>query len=163
MAWIGIELNLIGFLPLAIGGLPNKKASMLYFVAQRLGSLLILFGSLVCMGVVGILTVLGLVLKLGLVPVHFWVPPVVGRLGRAGLVALLTWQKLAPLSLLAYVLVSPELLAAANAGVGSLLLLGARELRLVLVFSGLVQIAWVLRLSGGSYTAYYLRIYFAAV
>merc|ERR1719209_70349 len=26
MAWIGIELNLIGFLPLAIGGLPNKKS-----------------------------------------------------------------------------------------------------------------------------------------
>ena len=81
VAWIGLELNLLGFVPLAINSNDTKKPAMFYFVVQRVGSLLLLFGG-ISMNTVTLLAVLGLLLKIGLAPVHFWVPPVAGRLSR---------------------------------------------------------------------------------
>jgi len=43
LAWIGLELNLLGFLPLAMLGLHNKKSAITYFMVQSIGSLLLLF------------------------------------------------------------------------------------------------------------------------
>ena len=81
VAWIGLELNLLGFVPLAITSNDTKKPAMFYFVVQRVGSLLLLFGG-ISGGTVALLSILGLLLKMGLAPVHFWVPPVAGRLSR---------------------------------------------------------------------------------
>jgi len=86
---MGLELNLLGFLPLAISGLHNKKSSISYFIVQSIGSLLLLFAGLSGLSLVGI-RLAGALLKLGLVPLHFWVPPVAAGLGRAGLGALLS-------------------------------------------------------------------------
>jgi len=88
-AWMGLEINLLGFLPLALWALHQKKAAIYYFVVQRVGSLLILYGGL-RVGVAAALCAGGAVLKLGLAPVHFWVPPVAGKLSKQGFTLLLT-------------------------------------------------------------------------
>ena len=139
VAWIGLELNLLGFVPLAITSNDTKKPAMFYFVVQRVGSLLLLFGG-ISGGTVALLSILGLLLKMGLAPVHFWVPPVAGRLSRWMFGLLLTWQKLAPLSLLLFITLSICPLIALNVIVGAVVMLATRSLQPLLVFRGLIQI-----------------------
>lgn len=122
-----------------MGRLPNKKPAMTYFVVQRVGSLLILFGGLIASHPATTLSLVGLLVKIGLVPVHYWVPLVVGRLSFANLGLLLTWQKVAPLRLMRYLSVSCAALAVLNAGVGAALMLKVSTLRPLLAFRGLVQ------------------------
>jgi len=80
VAWIGLELNLLGFVPAYLNKIPQKSSAMIYFVVQSVGSLCLLFGCLASVGIRGGLAVLGIVLKLGVAPLHFWMPAVAGRL-----------------------------------------------------------------------------------
>ena len=89
VAWMGLELNLLGFIPFAIIRTENKKPAIYYFVVQSVGSLLLLFGG-ISVTIVISLCMFGLLLKMGLAPLHFWVPPVAGRLSRARFGLLLT-------------------------------------------------------------------------
>jgi len=75
-----------------------------YFIAQRVGSLILLLGGII-LGYLtfgGLLVGAGLIIKIGLLPLHYWVPAVVAHLPRRGLYLLLRWQKLAPLTLFWY-------------------------------------------------------------
>ena len=62
-------MNLISFLPI-ISQLDKKKVR-LYFVSQSFGSLMILIAGLTPLQFCKPLLVLGLTLKLGLIPLHF--------------------------------------------------------------------------------------------
>lgn len=67
--------NLLGVVPLLsrhFHSLPIPGA-LIYYAWQMLGSLLFLAG---CLTLSSLLT-LGLSVKLGLVPFHFWVPPLI--------------------------------------------------------------------------------------
>ncbi len=81
--WFGLEINLLGFIPIMLQrvGRQSVERSVKYFVVQALGRGLLLFGGLV--GGAGLLwfdgggslggfsVALGLLLKLGLAPVHW--------------------------------------------------------------------------------------------
>jgi len=78
LAWLGLELNLMSFLPFALSEERQKKRAMNYFVIQRCGSLLLLLGGLCYDQIARVLPmiVMGLILKMGMMPLHFWVPGV---------------------------------------------------------------------------------------
>ena len=101
VAWLGLELNLMAFLPWALRQEAQKKSAIGYFIAQSLGSLMLLLGGMVIgyFAVGGLLVGGGLIIKMGLTPLHYWVPAVVALLPPRGLFVLLRWQKVAPLSL----------------------------------------------------------------
>jgi len=101
VAWLGLELNLMAFLPWALRQEAQKKGAMGYFIAQRVGSLMLLLGGIVIgyLSVGGLLVGAGLIIKMGLLPLHYWVPAVVENLSLRRLYLLLSWQKVAPLSL----------------------------------------------------------------
>ena len=73
LAWLGLELNLMAFLPWALRREAQKKGAMGYFIAQSIGSLMLLMSGLA----MGTLTVgavflgVGLMLKIGLLPLHY--------------------------------------------------------------------------------------------
>ena len=101
LAWLGLELNLMAFLPWALRQEAQKKGAMGYFIAQSIGSLMLLMRGL-AMGTLTVGAVFlgaGLMLKMGLLPLHYWVPAVVEGMASSGLYLLLRWQKIAPLSL----------------------------------------------------------------
>ena len=80
--WIGLELNLISFIPLLTSSHVNQEAeaAMKYFIAQALGRGLLLLGALSLLSsphlplnplFYNILLIIGLLIKLGLPPCHF--------------------------------------------------------------------------------------------
>lgn len=92
IAWLGLELNILAFIPVFLGGSANKKASIIYFVAQSCGSLMVLFGGLLGRASLSLVIVmlLGIILKIGLLPLHFWLPQVVSNLPLSSLYTLLS-------------------------------------------------------------------------
>jgi len=141
LAWLGLELNLMAFLPWALRGEAQKKGAMGYFIAQSIGSLMLLMSGL-AMGTLAVGAVFlgaGLMLKIGLLPLHYWVPAVVEDMASRRLYLLLRWQKIAPLSLVWYTSVRHLPWALGNAAGGGLLMLAASSLPLLLVFRGMVQ------------------------
>jgi len=70
MAWMGLELNLLGFVPITMLTLTNKKSAITYFVVQSIGSLLLLYGGVTVTAAI-MTCFLGVLLKMGLTPLHF--------------------------------------------------------------------------------------------
>lgn len=155
-AWLGLELNLICFVPLAIGDETLKKRSMFYFVSQRIGSLAILARGLLSDYIItlSVLLIFSIVLKMGAIPFHFWVPNVVPILDKPMFYVIQTWQKVAPISLIAFVFLAKDILRVLNVWVASATMLSLSGPIFVVIFSGMVQIGWIFRLSG------YLLVWF---
>lgn len=149
-AWLGLELNLMCFVPLAIGHETLKRSSMFYFVRQRIGSLLVLSRGMLSdyVTALSVLLIFRVVLKIGAIPFHFWVPKVVPMLSKPMFYAVQTWQKIAPLSLITFVLLPKDVLSVVNVWVASATMLGLSSPILVVIFSGMVQMGWILSISG---------------
>nr|QFR15946.1 NADH dehydrogenase subunit II [Anolis australis] len=115
MAWIGLEINTLAIIPI-ISTQHNPRsteAATKYFLTQAAASSLILFSSLINAWQTGtwditqlstpqscILLTMALLMKLGLAPLHFWLPEVTQGSTMFSALIIMTWQKLAPMSLI---------------------------------------------------------------
>nr|AAP94356.1 NADH dehydrogenase subunit II [Anolis whitemani] len=115
MAWIGLEINTLSIIPI-ISMQHNPRATEAatkYFLTQAAASSLILFSSLINAWQTGtwditqlsstqssILLTMALSMKLGLAPLHFWLPEVIQGSTMFSALIIMTWQKLAPMSLI---------------------------------------------------------------
>lgn len=101
--WVGIELRFLSVLCFARGSRVDETESIIkYYVVQVLGSCICAIGFLFSVNfleaVLGqFLILVGILVKLGVFPFHFWVAPVVGKLSWAGCARILLLQKLVPL------------------------------------------------------------------
>jgi len=158
MAWISIEVNLLRFIPIILTNKTNQESesAVTYFLAQALGSRLILYSSISLssqMSIWALLIILriSLVLKLGAAPCHYWFPRTMIALSWSNCLILASWQKIAPLGLLAFLTTvnksSTNLLicaAAARALLGGLLGLNQTQIRIILAYSSITHIGWIL-------------------
>lgn len=76
---------------------------------------------------------------------------------------LLTWQKIAPLSLLIFITFDKRLVVVINLAIGALIMLSAACLPALLIFRGLIQIAWVISLGGAIQIWHYLSLYYLSL
>nr|ABO14122.1 NADH dehydrogenase subunit 2 [Priapella olmecae]AIE43305.1 NADH dehydrogenase subunit 2 [Priapella olmecae] len=115
LAWVGIEINTLAIIPLmAQNHSPRAiEASTKYFFAQATASATLLFAAVSNAFLTGewdilqtshpltsALTTLALAMKIGLAPLHSWMPEVMQGLSLLTGLILSTWQKLAPLCLI---------------------------------------------------------------
>lgn len=114
--WLGLEVNLFRILPLILGRGSSGEAEscVKYFVIQVIGSGLIFFGAILRIRYWGYFVVrgclieemalwiisIGLIIKIGLVPFHFWLPRVISNISWEACFGLSVWQKIAPLVIL---------------------------------------------------------------
>jgi len=161
IAWLGLELNLISFVPAAINKEKRKKPAITYFIAQRCGSLIILLGGLILDSSLlsKAIILLGIVLKIGLIPLHYWVPLIANSLKNFFLYVLLSWQKIAPLSIICLYFIKNNLLPFFNALAGAFMMLSITIISLLLVFRGIIQMSWIINLER-SFLIYYTSLYF---
>nr|BCH36385.1 NADH dehydrogenase subunit 2 [Acanthaster planci]BCH36407.1 NADH dehydrogenase subunit 2 [Acanthaster planci]BCH36418.1 NADH dehydrogenase subunit 2 [Acanthaster planci] len=171
--WVGLEVNTLSILPILCGGfLPRKvESSVKYFLVQSVSAAVILnvvviqawFSSSWLVGqpllsVSSVLITLAVGLKLGLFPCHYWFPDVVQGVGFLEGLVLSTWQKLAPFSVLVYVINSVDIRALVCLGVLSVLIggwggLNQTQVRKILAFSSVAHMGWICSTVGYSVNA----------
>nr|YP_044753.1 NADH dehydrogenase subunit 2 [Rena humilis]BAD24738.1 NADH dehydrogenase subunit 2 [Rena humilis] len=116
LAWTGLELNTLAMIPMiAKPHHPRAtEAAIKYFLTQTTASLMILFAILtgasetgtweinqMCNQTTSIILTTALPLKMGAAPFHFWLPEVLQGASTLTSLTILSWQKLAPLALMA--------------------------------------------------------------
>nr|YP_009092242.1 NADH dehydrogenase subunit 2 [Scutopus ventrolineatus]AHI45705.1 NADH dehydrogenase subunit 2 [Scutopus ventrolineatus] len=165
--WIGLELNMFGFLPL-LGGLNNEEnleASMKYFLIQAFGSGLFLCGSLLMFNsktlwnmmslestsyLIYLFIFMGISLKLGLAPFYMWLPSIMSSISWFNCIILNTIQKMGPIALF-YKLFSLNwmilMMLAFTALIGGIGGLSQSLIRALMAYSSLVHMGWFLCLS----------------
>nr|YP_448738.1 NADH dehydrogenase subunit 2 [Petrobius brevistylis]AAX39850.1 NADH dehydrogenase subunit 2 [Petrobius brevistylis] len=160
--WMGLEVNLLSFIPLMSNGsdLRSTEASLKYFLAQTLGSVVLILGAIYLLYSFSLTTSLlystqaacminsSILLKLGAAPFHFWLPSVAESLSWANNIILMTWQKLAPLAILSYTNINSMplinmsiILSALIGGWGGL---NQTMLRKLMAFSSINHLAWIM-------------------
>nr|YP_009364245.1 NADH dehydrogenase subunit 2 [Anaulaciulus koreanus]ARF02889.1 NADH dehydrogenase subunit 2 [Anaulaciulus koreanus] len=159
-AWMGLEVNMMTFMPLIVTS--NKlsgEAAMKYFFTQVTGSMFLLMfivlsifysakGGFMMNSLLMSIIILALLLKLGAVPVHFWLPALIEGLSWETTLILITIQKIGPLSLLLmmnmsmkFMLVSSSLMSAV---VGSISGLNQLLCRKLMSYSSIAHMGWLL-------------------
>nr|BBG74488.1 NADH dehydrogenase subunit 2 [Parasudis truculenta] len=163
MAWMGLELNTLAMLPL-LSQLHHPRAveaTTKYFITQATAAAMILFASLTNAWLLGewnihllmhpmsvTMVVLALALKIGLAPMHFWLPEVLQGLDLTTGLILSTWQKLAPFALILQLtqtdpvlLTTLGLLSTLVGGWGGL---NQTQARKILAYSSIAHLGWMI-------------------
>nr|UZC53689.1 NADH dehydrogenase subunit 2 [Ultragryllacris pulchra rubricapitis] len=157
-AWMGLEINLLSFIPLMTSpkNILSTEASLKYFLVQALASIIFLFSttymqifsdSLLIINTFFISLISStLLLKMGAAPFHFWFPGTMEGLSWTNGFILLTWQKIAPLMLLSYLIKMStfiSLIIIISVIIGSLGGLNQTSLRKLLAYSSINHLGWM--------------------
>nr|WPM87211.1 NADH dehydrogenase subunit 2 [Lepus europaeus]WPM87393.1 NADH dehydrogenase subunit 2 [Lepus europaeus] len=161
--WIGLEMNMLAIIPILINKATPRstEAATKYFLTQATASMILMMAITLNILDSGqwtlinpqnhftpIMIMLALIIKLGMAPFHFWVPEVTqGVPLKSGLI-LLTWQKLAPLSILYQISSSIDstmmmLVAILSIMIGGWGGLNQTQLRKILAYSSIAHMGWM--------------------
>ncbi|YP_010419957.1 NADH dehydrogenase subunit 2 (mitochondrion) [Anopheles nili] len=159
-AWMGLEINLLSFIPLMNDNKKNlltSESSLKYFLTQAFASSILLFGIIMLMffynsnmtmyhSMNEILILSTLLLKSGAAPFHFWFPEVMEGLSWINGLILMTWQKIAPLMLISYNFIYYFFMISIILSmlIGSLGGLNQSSLRKLMAFSSINHLGWML-------------------
>nr|AMY60816.1 NADH dehydrogenase subunit 2 [Microgale drouhardi] len=163
LTWIGLEMNMFAIIPLIMKTHTPRstEAATKYFLIQASASMMLLMAaSLNFMytgqwtltnldsTMVSTILLVALMMKLGMAPFHFWVPEVTqGTPLSTGLV-ILTWQKLAPLSIMYQIAPSLDLNIVLLSAILSILIggwggLNQTQLRKIMAYSSIAHMGWM--------------------
>nr|YP_010455518.1 NADH dehydrogenase subunit 2 [Glossophaga soricina]UUA63149.1 NADH dehydrogenase subunit 2 [Glossophaga soricina] len=163
MVWIGFEMNMLAIIPMLMKNHHPRstEAATKYFLTQATASMLLMLAVVVNLLHSGQWTVtnmtnsmsltiltLAMCMKLGLAPFHFWVPEVTQGISLSSGLLLLTWQKLAPLSVLH--MISPNInselllvMSILSIMVGGWGGLNQTQLRKIMAYSSIAHMGWM--------------------
>nr|ACH72744.1 NADH dehydrogenase subunit 2 [Odorrana absita] len=163
LAWIGLEINTLAMLPI-MTKTPHPRAieaATKYFLTQATASALILFSCLINALQTGEWNInsptelpmnllsLALMMKLGLAPLHFWMPEVLQGISLPTGLILSTWQKIPPMILLLQTSHLINLNLTIILGLTSILIggwggIGQTQIRKIMAFSSIGHLGWIL-------------------
>nr|ALC75700.1 NADH dehydrogenase subunit 2 [Phoca groenlandica] len=163
LTWIGFEMNMLAVIPILMKNYTPRatEASTKYFLTQATASMLLMMGIIINLMFSGQWTIskipnpiasglvtIALAMKLGMTPFHFWVPEVTQGISLSSGMILLTWQKIAPLSVLYQISpsINPKLLitmAIASVLIGGWGGLNQTQLRKILAYSSITHMGWM--------------------
>nr|QCL17407.1 NADH dehydrogenase subunit 2 [Strigocuscus celebensis] len=162
-AWMGLEINTLAIIPMMT--YPNHprttESAIKYFLTQSTASMMLMFSiinnawltnqwtlSQISDQTSSTIMTLALAMKLGLAPFHFWVPEVTQGIPLTSGMILLTWQKIAPTSLMYQI--SPclnmkilTILALSSTLLGGWGGLNQTHLRKILAYSSITHMGWM--------------------
>nr|AAL16607.1 NADH dehydrogenase subunit 2 [Lophogobius cyprinoides] len=163
LAWMGLEINTLAIIPLmAQQHHPRAiEATTKYFLTQATAAATLLFASITNAWLTGqwdiqlmthpiptTMIIVALALKLGLAPLHTWLPEVLQGLTLTTGLILSTWQKLAPFILLLQIPTASQelliLLGITSTLVGGWGGLNQTQLRKVMAYSSTANLGWMI-------------------
>nr|AAT78214.1 NADH dehydrogenase subunit 2 [Anolis sagrei] len=167
LAWIGLEINTMSIIPvISTTHHPRStEAATKYFLTQAAASAMILFSSMTNAWETGtwditqlsstpshILLTMALAMKLGLVPMHFWLPEVLQGSTLTTALIITTWQKLAPMSLIYLTINSLSTTILLLMGLTSTIVAGwaglnQTQTRKIMAYSSVAHLGWMITIS----------------
>nr|ACF20502.1 NADH dehydrogenase subunit 2 [Enyalioides altotambo] len=167
MAWIGLEMNTLAIIPVISKQHHPRatEAATKYFLTQAAASALILFSSSVNAWKTGTwditqmtdpiantLLTSALAMKLGLVPMHFWLPEIIQGSTMKTALIISTWQKLAPMTLLCLSMNNLSMTILLTMGTMSALFAGwagmnQTQTRKIMAYSSIAHIGWMVTIT----------------
>nr|QNE85688.1 NADH dehydrogenase subunit 2 [Phaonia tuguriorum] len=155
-AWMGLEINLLSFIPLMSDNkLMSTEASLKYFLTQALASSMLLFSAILLLlnimnpysiNIIYMMIFSSLLMKMGAAPFHFWFPNVMEGLSWPNAFILMVWQKIAPLMLISYIIFKPLMIFSIifSSLIGAMGGLNQTSLRKLMAYSSINHLGWML-------------------
>nr|UPL65727.1 NADH dehydrogenase subunit 2 [Hygia sp.] len=173
--WMGLEINLMSFIPLVSKNKSKKssQAMMTYFLVQSIGSIMLLFSitmtpvmlscDMFMMDLLKISMLISIMIKIGAAPFHLWLPEMMANMHWTECMILMTWQKIAPLSVMSNIASLNwfiYLSVIMSVIVGSIGGLNQTSLRKILAYSSINHMGWMMMFMSMNLSWYkYLIIY----
>nr|AKI84848.1 NADH dehydrogenase subunit 2 [Crocidura beatus] len=164
MTWLGFEMNMMAIVPILMKKYSPRsmEAATKYFLTQATASMILMLAIIINLMYSGQWTIknmenytastlitIALVMKLGLAPFHFWVPEVTQGVSLNSGLILLTWQKIAPLTLLYQIYPSINtnlllLMSLTSIMIGGWGGLNQTQLRKIMAYSSIAHMGWMM-------------------
>nr|AKE36443.1 NADH dehydrogenase subunit 2 [Allocricetulus eversmanni] len=164
LMWIGLEMNLLAIIPLMVNKSNPRttEAATKYFITQATASMIFLLSIILNYKQLGIwfpqpqtnnlassLIFISLAIKLGLSPFHAWLPEVTQGIPLNASLLLLTWQKLAPMTILFQIHQAIDPLIIILSALASVLIgawggLNQTQTRKIMAYSSIAHMGWMI-------------------
>nr|QLD21619.1 NADH dehydrogenase subunit 2 [Guerlinguetus brasiliensis]QLD21749.1 NADH dehydrogenase subunit 2 [Guerlinguetus brasiliensis] len=162
--WIGLEMSLLAIIPILVSK-PNPRsieAASKYFLIQATASMIFMMAAIINFYYTGkwsisntinylssFMLTMALSMKMGLAPFHLWVPEVTQGIPLMSGLILLTWQKIAPISIMFQIAPSINFTLIMIMALTSILLggwggLNQTQLRKILAYSSIAHMGWMM-------------------
>nr|YP_009911319.1 NADH dehydrogenase subunit 2 [Parasciurus arizonensis]QLD21775.1 NADH dehydrogenase subunit 2 [Parasciurus arizonensis] len=164
LIWIGLEMSLLAIIPILMSK-PNPRsieAASKYFLVQATASMILMMAAIINFYYTGqwsisntinhlssFMLTMALSMKMGLAPFHLWVPEVTQGIPLMSGLILLTWQKIAPISVMFQIAPSINYTLIMIMALMSILLggwggLNQTQLRKILAYSSIAHMGWMM-------------------
>nr|ADZ52835.1 NADH dehydrogenase subunit 2 [Paraechinus aethiopicus]ADZ52836.1 NADH dehydrogenase subunit 2 [Paraechinus aethiopicus] len=164
LIWIGFEMNLMAMIPIMTykQNPRSTESAIKYFLIQTTASIMFIMSTSINLMLTGQWTVMhinnnmlsftitiSMLMKLGVAPFHLWLPEVTQGLHLYSSMILLTWQKIAPLSILYTMYPSLNHNIMFISAILSIMLggwggLNQTQLRKMMAFSSIAHMGWMM-------------------
>nr|YP_214954.1 NADH dehydrogenase subunit 2 [Colobus guereza]AAX19334.1 NADH dehydrogenase subunit 2 [Colobus guereza] len=164
LTWAGLEMNMLAFIPILTkkASTRSTEAATKYFLMQSTASMVFILAITYNNMLSGQWTMtnklnqlpslamtMALAMKLGMTPFHFWVPEVTQGTPLIPGLLLLTWQKLAPISIMYQIYPSINtstllILSTLSIMAGSWGGLNQTQLRKIMAYSSITHMGWMM-------------------
>jgi len=161
--WLSLELNIFSFIPLLLNetNINETEASTIYFLTQAIGSTIFLIRLTTLLHttwlpkISTILLMAAILLKMGAAPCHYWFPTTIEIIRWKNCFILSTWQKIAPLFIIMYIILPATpliltiipIISSLNAITGGIIGLSQLSIKKIISYSSITHIGWILRRS----------------
>nr|UZG66055.1 NADH dehydrogenase subunit 2 [Aquatica wuhana] len=157
--WNGLEINLLSIIPIISSKkMVSSESSIKYFITQANASTVIVMTIIMMMWKFNFFSKIdnsnhilimnsGLLLKLGMAPLHFWFPEVLEGLNWNNCMFMLTWQKITPMMLLMYKTESTLFYCTVIISgmiISSILSMNQISMRKLMAFSSINHMGWMM-------------------
>nr|URH15613.1 NADH dehydrogenase subunit 2 [Ateles chamek]URH15899.1 NADH dehydrogenase subunit 2 [Ateles chamek]URH15912.1 NADH dehydrogenase subunit 2 [Ateles chamek] len=163
LIWMGLELNMLAIVPVLMKNSSPRstEAATKYFLTQATASMILLMAIYLNNLFSGqwtinssldqtltTMTLIALTMKLGMAPFHFWLPEVTQGTPLIPTMLILTWQKLAPLSIMLQIFSSININILLTMSILSIMIgswggLNQTQLRKILAYSSITYMGWM--------------------
>nr|QOX09877.1 NADH dehydrogenase subunit 2 [Limassolla sp. XZ-2020] len=149
LIWCGLEISMISFIPLMVSKkIISAESSIKYFIVQSVSSSLLMLGMLIMIMKGGYnydyMVKSSLLMKMGVAPFHNWILTVIEGLNPLMMLIMLTINKLAPITILSYMMNSMIMLICLNMIIASTMSINQNSIKKLLTYSSIFNLALIL-------------------
>nr|AYV97243.1 NADH deshydrogenase subunit 2 [Xiphydria sp. ZJUH 2008002] len=171
--WLGLEINLMSFVPLLTNEKKSNSSSFIYYLIQSFSSSLFLFT--IILNFMNILNYMNffinlimnfsMIFKLGMAPVYFWFPDMMNKINWMNCLILSTWQKISPMILISYSMNYFLLYFCTflSSFIGSIYSINQMSIRKILSFSSINHMSWMMMCLMSSETLWIMYFIFYSI